>query len=133
MSDLIPADFNTSDAERAAVMIMLLEDDQASALLGQLDPAELRLLGEHMVALGEISPVAIEDAIARFVEKTERMGMVVPDRVGQVRQMMTRAIGEVKTDSLMQRIAPEARTERRLPLTSPARAGWLEARRTAPA
>jgi len=111
MSDLSPADFSASDAERAAVMIMLLEDDQASALLGQLDPAELRLLGEHMVALGEIRPAAIEDAIARFVEKTERMGMVVPDRVGQVRDMMTRAIGAVKTDSLMQRIAPEARTD----------------------
>jgi flagellar motor switch protein FliG len=99
-----------SDAERAAVMIMLLQDDQASALLGQLDPTELRLLGERMCALGEISPQAIEDAIARFVEKTERMGLIVPDRVGQVRDMMTRAIGEVKTESLMQRIAPEART-----------------------
>ena len=99
-----------TDAERAAVMIMLLEDDQASALMGQLDPNELRLLGEQMCALGEISPAAIEDAIARFVEKTERMGLIVPDRVGQVRTMMTRAIGEVKTDSLMQRIAPEERT-----------------------
>ena len=99
-----------SDAERAAVMVMLLEDEQASAVLGQLDPAELRILGEQMVALGEISPVAIEDAVARFVEKTEGMGLIVPDRVRQVRAMMTRALGEVKTDSLMQRIAPEART-----------------------
>jgi flagellar motor switch protein FliG len=99
-----------SDAERAAVMIMLLEDDQAAALLGQLDPTELRLLGEKMCALGEIKPAAIADAITRFIDKTERMGLVVPDRVGQVREMMTRAIGEVKADSLMQRIVPEART-----------------------
>jgi flagellar motor switch protein FliG len=110
MSEQVQSGFAPSDAERAAVMIMLLQDDQASALLGQLDPTELRLLGERMCALGEISPQAIEDAIARFVEKTERMGLIVPDRVGQVRDMMTRAIGEVKTESLMQRIAPEART-----------------------
>jgi len=110
MSEQAQPGFAPSDAERAAVMIMLLQDDQASALLGQLDPTELRLLGERMCALGEISPQAIEDAIARFVEKTERMGLIVPDRVGQVRDMMTRAIGEVKTESLMQRIAPEART-----------------------
>jgi len=102
--------FAPSDGTRAAVMIMLLQDDQATALLGQLDPHELRLLGEQMCALGEISPTAIEDAVARFVDKTERMGLVVPDRVGQVRDMMTRAIGEVKTTSLMQRIAPEERT-----------------------
>jgi len=110
MSELSHDGLNVTDAERAAVMIMLLEDDQASALLGQLDPNELRLLGERMCALGEISPATIADAIARFVDKTERMGLIVPDRVGQVRDMMTRAIGEVKTESLMQRIAPEQRT-----------------------
>jgi flagellar motor switch protein FliG len=110
MSEVTHHGLNPTDATRAAVMIMLLEDAQASALLGQLDPAELRLLGERMCALGEISPAAIEDAIARFVEKTERMGLIVPDRVSQVRDMMTRAIGEVKTESLMQRIAPEQRT-----------------------
>ena len=110
MSDLSPDGMNPTDAERAAVMIMLLEDGQAAALLGQLDPAELRMLGERMCALGEISPAAIADAISRFVEKTERMGLIVPDRVGQVRQMMTRAIGEIKTESLMQHIAPEQRT-----------------------
>ena len=110
MSDLSPDGLNPTDAERAAVMIMLLEDEQAASLLGQLDPAELRMLGERMCALGEISPAAIADAISRFVEKTERMGLIVPDRVGQVRDMMTRAIGEIKTESLMQRIAPEQRT-----------------------
>jgi len=110
MSELSHDGLSPTDAERAAVMIMLLDNDQASALLGQLDPAELRLLGERMCALGEISPAAIEDAIARFVEKTERMGLIVSDRVGQVRSLMTRAIGDVKTESLMQRIAPEQRT-----------------------
>jgi len=110
MSDLSQAGLSVTDAERAAVMIMLLEDNQAASLLGQLDPGELRVLGERMCALGEISPASIADAIGRFIEKTERMGLIVPDRVGQVRDMMTRAIGEIKTDSLMQRIAPEQRT-----------------------
>lgn len=99
-----------SDPERAAVMVMLLEDDQAASLLAQLDPQELRLLGEKMVALGEIGPVAIADAITGFVERTERLGLITQDRVGQVRDLMTRAVGEVKAESLMQRIAPEAQT-----------------------
>ena len=107
MSDMSQSGLSVTDAERAAVMIMLLEDNQAASLLGQLDPGELRLLGERMVSLGEIGPESIADAIGRFIEKTERMGLIVNDRVGQVRDMMTRAIGEVKTESLMQRIAPE--------------------------
>ncbi|MDF8334281.1 flagellar motor switch protein FliG [Novosphingobium cyanobacteriorum] len=97
-----------SDPERAAVMVMLLEEDQAATILSQLEPSELRLLGEKMCALGEISPVAIAEAIAGFVERTERLGLIAHDRVGQVRDLMTRAVGEVKADSLMQRIAPQA-------------------------
>lgn len=106
MNDLAEAPI-ISDPERAAVMVMLLEDDQAAQILAQLEPAELRLLGEKMCALGEIGPVAIAQAIAGFVEKTERLGLIAHDRVGQVRSLMTRAVGEVKADSLMQRILPD--------------------------
>ncbi|WP_292626306.1 hypothetical protein [Novosphingobium sp. 17-62-19] len=107
MSEIIADGPQISDPERAAVMVMLLEDDQAAHILSQLEPAELRLLGEKMCALGEIGPVAIAQAIAGFVEKTERLGLIAHDRVGQVRSLMTRAVGEVKADSLMQRIAPD--------------------------
>lgn len=106
MSDMMEAP-PISDPERAAVMVMLLEDDQAAQILSQLEPAELRLLGEKMCALGEIGPVAIAQAIAGFVEKTERLGLIAHDRVGQVRSLMTQAVGAVKADSLMQRIVPD--------------------------
>jgi len=95
------------DADRAAVMVMLLDDTQAANILARLEPHELRLLGEKMCALGEIQPEVIAHAIANFVERTERMGMVVHDRIGHVRSLMTRAVGEIKADNLMQRIQPE--------------------------
>jgi flagellar motor switch protein FliG len=99
------------EADRAAVMVMLLEDDQAANILSRLEPHELRLLGEKMCALGEIQPEVIAHAIAAFVERTEKMGMIVHDRIGHVRSLMTRAVGEIKADNLMQRIQPEpART-----------------------
>ncbi len=94
------------EADRAAVMVMLLDDDQAAQILSRLEPAELRLLGEKMCALGEIRPEIIAQAIAHFVERTESAGLAAHDRVGQVRSLMTRAVGEVKAGSLMQRIAP---------------------------
>ncbi len=95
------------DAERAAVMVMLLEDSQAAQILARLEPQELRLLGEKMCALGEIHPEIIAHAIAGFVERTERLGVTPHDRVGHVRSLMTQAVGEMKADSLMQRIAPD--------------------------
>jgi flagellar motor switch protein FliG len=95
-------------ADHAAVMLMLLAEDQTQAILSELDPAELRLLGEKMCALGEIDPETIVAAIAGFVEKTENLGLVAHDRIGQVHTMMTRALGPTKADNLMRRIAPEA-------------------------
>jgi flagellar motor switch protein FliG len=95
-------------ADSAAVMMMLLAEDQTAEILAALDPQELRLLGEKMVALGEIGPDVIAEAIAGFVAKTERMGLVAHDRVGQVHAMMSRAVGEVKAENVMRRIAPAA-------------------------
>jgi flagellar motor switch protein FliG len=116
-ADALPA---ISEAERAAVMVTLLDDSQAAALLAQLEPAELRRLGEMMCALGEISPAVIAHAIAGFVDRTERQGLIVHDRIGQVRSLMTAALGEVKAGNLMERIAPDAGTTNPIEL-----ARWL--------
>lgn len=105
-----PASLSLAGPEGAAVMVMLLQDDQAASILAQFEPQELRLLGEKMCALGEISPEVIAQAIAGFVDRTERLGLVAHDRVGQVHSLMTRAVGDVKADNLMQRILPGRRT-----------------------
>lgn len=115
------------EAGRAAVMVMLLEDDQAATILSRLEPHELRLLGEKMCALGEIQPEVIAHAIANFVERTEKMGLVAHDRVGHVRSLMTKAVGEIKADNLMQRIQPDQ------PRASPLElARWLTPQALAP-
>lgn len=103
MSEVVPL----RAADSAAVMMMLLAEEQTAQILSELAPDELRLLGEKMCALGEIGPEIIAQAIAGFVEKTEKLGLVAHDRVGQVRTMMSRAIGDLKTDNLMARIMPE--------------------------
>jgi flagellar motor switch protein FliG len=95
------------EADRAAVMVMLLEDEQAADILSRLEPEELRLLGEKMCTMSEIGPQAIAESIAGFVERTERLGLVTNDRVGQVHSLMTRAVGEVKASNLMQQILPD--------------------------
>ncbi len=97
-----------SGPERAAVMVMLLDDDHAASLLSQLDPSELRLLGEKMCAIGEIDADAITQALQGFVDNAASVTLNAHGRVDQVRQLMTHAVGEMKADNLMQRIAPDA-------------------------
>lgn len=105
MSEVLPV----NEAERAAVILMLMEDDEAAALLGLLDPDELQVIGEKMIALGEIGPDRIAAAIEGFVRHADSGTLSAHDRPQQVRSRMTRALGEVKADSIMQRIAPEDR------------------------
>lgn len=94
-------------AENAAVMMMLLDDEQTSQILSALGPDELRRLGEKMCTLGEISPDLIAGAISGFVEKTQTLGLTAHDRVTRVRDMITRAVGEVKASNVMSHIEPE--------------------------
>ena len=95
------------DAQRAAVMVMVLDETLAASLLAQLEPHELRLLGESMIALGEIGPEAISHAIAGFVDHSDRQGLPSHDRPERMRSLMNRAVGEVKADGLIQRILPD--------------------------
>ena len=94
------------NAERAAVMIMLLEEEQAAEILARLAPEELQVLGERMCALGDIGPEQITDAISGFVDSTSQAGISARDRNAKVRSLMTRAVGEVKAENLMERILP---------------------------
>ncbi|WP_309752904.1 flagellar motor switch protein FliG [Novosphingobium sp.] len=95
------------DAERAAVMIMLLEEDQAAQILSQLGPEELALLGEKMCSLGDISPDQITQAISGFVNSAQQQGISARGRNDHVRRVMTKAVGALKGESLMQKILPE--------------------------
>lgn len=102
------APLNHGLPELAAVMVTLLDDRQAAAILSKLTAAELETLGERMCALGEIGPEAILRSIASFSERTARLGLPAEPREGRVRALISEAIGDIKADGLMQRIAPDA-------------------------
>lgn len=101
-----------SDAERAAVMVMLLDEGLAASLLARLEPDELAVLGDKMCALGEIGPDLIRQSIAGFVDHADRSGIGAEGRPTRVRNLMTEALGPLKADNLMERILPQGETQR---------------------
>lgn len=94
--------------DKAAIMVMLLAEEDASKILGQLTPDELRQLAGTMCGIGEVEPQSIVDAIAGFSRSTEKSGISGHGRVDSVRKLLNGAVGEVKTDNLMRQVAPEA-------------------------
>src|SRR5690606_25631362 len=93
-------------ADRAAVMIMLLGEEEAARLLSALSPEELQALGSRMCAMGDIGPGAIAESIANFAECAEEAGIPAHDRMESVRRIMTGALGDLKAENLMRRVAP---------------------------
>ncbi|BBC72154.1 flagellar motor switch protein FliG [Altererythrobacter sp. B11] len=111
MTDMTPIPA-PSGPDRAAVMVMLLSEDDAATLLGRLSPEELRVLGSKMCALGEIGPAAITDAIASFASSASRSGISSHGRLDSVRRIMTSAVGDLKADNLMKGMVPEGEAAR---------------------
>ncbi|MCP9221254.1 flagellar motor switch protein FliG [Erythrobacter sp. LQ02-29] len=102
MSYPLPA----SDFDRAAIIVMLFNEDEAAAILSRLEPEELHRLGQAMCALGEVDAPGIASALDRFIVEAARETLPVKDRPTQVRELMSRAVGSDKAGHLMDRIAP---------------------------
>ncbi|NCP14679.1 MAG: flagellar motor switch protein FliG [Sphingomonadales bacterium] len=97
-----------SRVDRAAVFLMLLDDAEASSLLGRLTPAELEKLGAAMMALGEIEQPHMAEALADFADEAAREMLPRRGRTDRVRNLLDKALGPARADSMMQRIEPDA-------------------------
>lgn len=98
-----------SKAQCAAIFVMLLDDKDASELLGRLEPEELETVGVSMCDIGDVDPTRIARAITAFVDEAEREGLPTGDRDDHVRSLISQAVGDMKAESMMQRIQPDAR------------------------
>jgi flagellar motor switch protein FliG len=99
-----------SRADRAAVFLMLLGDQEAAELISRLEPEELARLGGAMVALGEVDQPRMIEALSDFAEEAGREVISERGRRERVQALLERSLGPAKAQSMMQRIAPDART-----------------------
>ncbi len=96
-----------SGPQAAAVFMMLLEDTDAARLLAHLEPDELAEVGATMCELGDIDQSQIQSAIGAFVAEADRDIIPSRGRSDQVRGLLGHALGEVKAESMMQRIVTD--------------------------
>lgn len=115
-----------SGADRAAILVMLLSDEDAGRILAHLTPDELRQLSARMCTMGEVAPVEVADAIAGFSQATPEGGIPQYGRMDNVRRLLSGAIGPLKADSLLRHVEPPEDTSP--PPLSPAIAlmRWLD-------
>jgi len=118
---VIPAIRNFTGVERAAVLMMLVGEEEAAAILQKLDPEEVRELGKAMFAVADVSETEVEDVLDVFVGHARTRTAIGFDPRPKIEAVMNRALGPEKAESVLARITPvEAACELEM-------LGWLDA------
>jgi len=95
-----------SGVERAAVLMMLVGDEEAAAILQRLEPEEVRSLGKAMFAVADVSEPDVDLVLDDFVDRARERTAIGFDPRPRIEGMMTRALGAEKADSVLARITP---------------------------
>jgi len=111
MASQTPLPTTIGGIDRAAIMIMLMSEEDATSILSQMEPNELRQLATRMCSLGEIEPQSISDAINGFSRSFDNGNISAHGRVNSVKRLLTSAVGDMKADSLIRQVAPEQKEE----------------------
>ena len=92
--------------QRAAVLMLLLGEEQAANIIRFLSPKEVQGLGAAMVQVGELSQEAVNAVLDEFLAEIKRqtnLGLGTSDYVDKV---FRRALGDDKAASVLGRINP---------------------------
>jgi len=92
--------------ERAAVLMMLVGDEEAAAILEKLAPEEVRQLGKAMFAVADVSEGEVVDVLDDFTRAARERTDIGFNPRARIETMMTRALGQDKADSVLSRITP---------------------------
>lgn len=92
--------------ERAAVLMMLVGEEEAAAILQKLDPEEVRSLGKAMFNVADVSEAEVELVLDDFVFKARERTGVSFDPAPKIESIMTRALGPERAESVLSRVMP---------------------------
>ena len=102
----LPGARNYTGVERAAVLMMLVGEQEAAAMLQKLDPDEVRLLGSAMFAVADVSEQEVEDVLDDFVGRARERNSISFDPRPRIEAVMNIALGPEKASSVLARITP---------------------------
>ncbi len=95
-----------SSTERAAVLMLLLGEQQAADIIRYLNPKEVQALGASMVAVSDLSQEAVNSVLDEFVATIKRQTSLGLGTTDYVEKVLKRALGDDKAASVLGRITP---------------------------
>ena len=102
---------NISGAQRAAVLMLLMGEQQASEIIKFLNPGEVQALGGAMVAVSDVSQEAVNEILDDFVATIKKQSSLGLGTTDYVEKVFKRALGDDKAASVLGRILPGQSTK----------------------
>jgi len=97
---------NMSGTQRAAVLMLLLGEQQAADIIRYLNPKEVQALGAAMVSVSDLSQEAVNTVLDDFVSTIKRQTSLGLGTTDYVENVLKRALGDDKAASVLGRITP---------------------------
>lgn len=90
--------------ERAAILMLALGTDEAAEVMRFLSPREVQKLGAAMSTMKAVNSDELQKVLESFVVETEQNTAIGLDSDDYIRDVMTKALGDDKASSLINRI-----------------------------
>jgi flagellar motor switch protein FliG len=99
-----------SGAQKAAIILMSIDEENATKILGTMDDEEIKEISNTMSSLGTVSAEMVERLFLDFVESMSSTGVVV-GTFDSTERLLMKALGKDRVDGIMEDIrGPAGRT-----------------------
>ena len=112
--------------QRAAILLMSLGEQDAAALLKQLDAKDVQKLGAAMAALKDVSRDQMSSVLKTFIGIADAKADTAFGSEDYVRRVLTQAVGKQKADLLLARVSTGSATGQGIESLK-----WMEAKAVA--
>ncbi len=102
-----PANQTIEGSAAAAILLMLLDENEAATILKHLDPDEVRQLAKSMFDTANASEKQIGQALDRFVVRSRDVSALAIGADVRIRTVMNQAVGNVRADNILAAVAPQ--------------------------
>jgi flagellar motor switch protein FliG len=97
-------------SEAAAILLMLLGEEEAAQLLGRLDPQEVQQLGSAMYSVADVSENHVNTVLDQFVTRARARTSLGFGADQQIRGIMQKALGPDRAENMLARITPQEKS-----------------------
>ncbi len=97
---------NFTGVERAAVLMMVVGDEEAAAILQKLDPEEVRQLGTAMMNVADVSEWEMAQVLDDFTGRAQERSAIQFDPRPKLESVVTKALGPERASTILARILP---------------------------